>query len=551
MKKVFLCFLGLLFFGLLYADNIMIEPYSEVIYEDDEYVRVAMITFPDNLSTLDYAILTWESERQILPRYYDEMRSENDYGVVFKNENYCLMISVYGNAIIGHFQSPTNKYFIKTDDSQKSHLYELDANFNKCSKDDLVNPFSLTEDSLYLRSLSDSIIRIVVLYASSLNTNLATMRNTMNQAVLSANYAFLKSNISAKLELAYLGETNYDCVNFSTDLNRFKSKIDNYMDEIHTLRNDYYADVCVLVTSSTDLCGKAAAIKADESSAFVAISANISCMWDHTLDHEIGHLIGCRHDRYVDWLNVPYQYGHGYVLLNGNNSWRTIMAYDDACLDNFDTYCHSIDNWSNPEVTHQSVPTGDVVYCNNARVWNNRRLTVANFRNTPSDLSVTGLHSINTAYAYLPAKSTIAISGSYIVFPNSTCVYNAGEEIRISNGFIALSGSNLQFKITPGGPASVPIRNREDQSYYCKEGTTALASDAQNTFSVFPNPATDHITISCSEPIEHTTIYDLNGAAVLQTNDTELNISTLPSGIYLIRSTTAQGTTQQAKIIHL
>ena len=70
-------------------------------------------------------------------------------------------------------------------------------------------------------------------------------------------------------------------------------------------------------------------------------------------------------------------------------------------------------------------------------------------------------------------------------------------------------------------------------------------------FTITPNPATDHITISCSEPIEKTTIYNLNGMAVLRTTDVEINVSSLPAGIYLVLSQTTQGEVYQVKMVHL
>lgn len=44
--------------------------------------------------------------------------------------------------------------------------------------------------------------------------------------------------------------------------------------------------------------------------------------------HEIGHLIGARHDQALDDSVMPFAFGHGFV--NGK-AWRAMMSYKDSC----------------------------------------------------------------------------------------------------------------------------------------------------------------------------------------------------------------------------
>ena len=57
---------------------------------------------------------------------------------------------------------------------------------------------------------------------------------------------------------------------------------------------------------------------------------------------------------------------------------------------------------------------------------------------------------------------------------------------------------------------------------------------------LFPNPANDNITISSQNNLQSVTIYNVLGAQVMQTSNlnsksTDVNISDLPSGVYLVK----------------
>lgn len=54
------------------------------------------------------------------------------------------------------------------------------------------------------------------------------------------------------------------------------------------------------------------------------------------------------------------------------------------------------------------------------------------------------------------------------------------------------------------------------------------------TFKLYPNPATEKITIQADVPVLHTIIRDMNGAMILQTQEKEINIQQLSSGVYFV-----------------
>jgi hypothetical protein len=66
--------------------------------------------------------------------------------------------------------------------------------------------------------------------------------------------------------------------------------------------------------------------------------------------------MAARHDCYADWSQYPFPEGHGYV--DTVNQWRTIMAYEDECLELYRYNCPRIQYFSNPDRTYQGAPLG-------------------------------------------------------------------------------------------------------------------------------------------------------------------------------------------------
>ena len=65
---------------------------------------------------------------------------------------------------------------------------------------------------------------------------------------------------------------------------------------------------------------------------------------------------------------------------------------------------------------------------------------------------------------------------------------------------------------------------------------------------VYPNPTTDKLII-VSKNIQKSILYNVNGQKVLESDRNELNVSRLPTGIYLLHTTNAQNQLSIFKII--
>jgi hypothetical protein len=145
------------------------------------------------------------------------------------------------------------------------------------------------------------------------------------------------------------------------DLNALRFRNDGVMDEVHERRDDHAADVVVMLVTKGDGCGFAAEINAGVEKAF-AVVLDDAARENYTFAHEIGHLLGARHDPAADPKGKPYPYGHGFK--NCAKEFRTIMAVPSKA----DTDpCVRIGYWSNPSVLYKGHPTG-TEECNDAKV---------------------------------------------------------------------------------------------------------------------------------------------------------------------------------------
>lgn len=191
-------------------------------------------------------------------------------------------------------------------------------------------------------------------------------------AVAEANQSFKRSGApGVRLKAVHIYQTDY--VEQGTHFEhmfRFAEKKDGYADEIHALRDRYRADVALMIVDDNNGCGLAAGVAPAAERAF-AVTHHGCAATTYSLAHEIGHIIGARHDKGYDDKVTPFAFGHGYV--NGKK-WRTMMSYEQSCGG-----CPRLPLWSNPDVRVGGVPAGDE-FSNNARVIREGAKRVSAFR---------------------------------------------------------------------------------------------------------------------------------------------------------------------------
>jgi hypothetical protein len=302
-----------------------------------------------------------------------------------------VIFTVKDNVMIGSVTLGKENYVIRYIGGEFHEIQQIDhSKYGECK--DAVSSGSLPELTFGGNRLSmvaeddGSIIDVMVVYtgaARSAAGGTTAIQNLIDQAVSESNTGYGNSFVDPRLNLVHTAEVNYSETGFSwgQTLNRLVGTSEGYMDNVHTLRNTYKADVVIMIVNNTAYCGLANMIMANASGAFCLVS-RICATGYYSFAHEIGHLQGARHDRYVDPTeNSPFAYNHGYTY--PEDRWRTIMAYNNACTA-VGVSCTRVNYWSNPNVLYGGVPMGAFggvgVGADNHRCLNNTAYIVANFR---------------------------------------------------------------------------------------------------------------------------------------------------------------------------
>jgi hypothetical protein len=216
-------------------------------------------------------------------------------------------------------------------------------------------------------------ITLIVAYTKQAASHYSDIeKDLIALAVEEANQSFRNSGLGyIRLKVVHAYETDY--VESGTHFEhvfRFADKGDGYMDEVHRLRDEYHADVGVLIVHDPQGCGLSAGVAPKPERAFAVVHHECAATM-YSLGHEIGHIIGARHDMALDDSTQPFPFGHGFV---SGTQWRTMMSYKDTC-----DGCPRLPIWSNPAVMVKGIPAGDDK-SDNARVIAERAAVVAGFR---------------------------------------------------------------------------------------------------------------------------------------------------------------------------
>jgi hypothetical protein len=327
-------------------------------------------------------------------------------GTILGREHSNVFLSVREGILIGNISyPPDNLYQIRYVDDSIHVIRSIDPSTYAPEADPgevRTPPVKLDDSKIFPLRDDGSIINVLVVYTEDARIAVggtAAIQALIDLAIAETNTSYSNSNIVQRLNLVPTQEVSYtETGEIWTDRNRLRDPLDGYLDEVHDLRDCHRADVVsLIVADGGEYCGISYIMKevnvAFEDSAFCVVVGGCATA-NYSFGHELGHIMSARHDWYVDdTINSPYTYNHGYV--NTEDSWRTVMAYNDQC-DDGGSYCLRLPYWSNPFVSYEGDATGviegtstacieqesDNPDCDaeNWKTLNNTASTVANFR---------------------------------------------------------------------------------------------------------------------------------------------------------------------------
>lgn len=321
---------------------------------------------------------------EVVSRHRDAQGSETVTGRLQGTGGGRFVLATAGEAVAMTVHDPAGGLLqLRCVEGDVYELYEVDQSaFPPCSvgPEHAIEkrPASAAAPSLAGEAASPPTIDVMVVYTPSARqaaggTN--AMRALINAAIADANGSLVDSLVNASLRLVHAGEVKYTENSFGADLNAV-TYVDGVMDEVHAWRDAYGADLVSLWINNSASCGLAwqmgSLSTSFASSAFSVLHYNCAIS-THSFIHEMGHNMGCAHDRPNAGQSPILEYSYGWRFTGTNGAlYRTIMAYEPG---------QRIARFSNPTVFYQGTATGKTGEAANAQSLNAAALTVSSFRN--------------------------------------------------------------------------------------------------------------------------------------------------------------------------
>jgi len=225
----------------------------------------------------------------------------------------------------------------------------------------------------------------------------------IDQAMERSRLALVNSNTSITMNLVHSAQVSYTEAGYNNDLNRLTNTSDGYMDNVHTLRDQYGADLVALFSYETVTGGVGWLLQHKRGRpelGFCIVRAQ-QAHYSYTHIHEMGHNMGAHHHkdqvtpgnpsvpyqpgptRWYDWSANTWSAGWRWVG-NDSNKYCSLMTYGSGSYFPDGQTHYRTANFSNPDVYHQGQAIGHATSGDNARTLREIRTVIAAYR-TPAE----------------------------------------------------------------------------------------------------------------------------------------------------------------------
>jgi hypothetical protein len=342
----------------------------------------------------------------------------------------------------------------------------------------------------------ETTIKLMIVYASgALNWMLTfgSVDNVVNQSMALSQEALDVSNTKVILDLAHVAHVNYQETGLggSALLNQLRINGDGIMDEVHSWRNTFEADIVSLFAFLSDVGGVGYLPSSPAGDDRLGFNVNrVQQMAStYTLIHEIGHNMGNMHSRNQAASAAgptggvfPYSTGWRWIG-DDNQSYASVMTYESSPLDG--VVSRRTPHFSNPQISFAGVPTGTTSFsdpfgpADNARSMREMKDVIAAYRPRATDSGLPSIASVTPAWGARGASVSVAFRGLNINaiarfswncgFQNVTGTINSPTQITVS--------ANIPFNAAPG---------KCDVTFWTGAVNASASATGQFTITEFP-----------------------------------------------------------------
>lgn len=221
-------------------------------------------------------------------------------------------------------------------------------------------------------------ITVLVAYSASVAAASGDVDAIIARGFTETNAVYTESGVRARLVPVHTVQVDYEATDRLEALGALMGTSDGVLDDLHALRDQYQADIVLLVTGPSGMTINGSVMATPEN-AFLLVQWEVLGAPGYGLAHEMGHLHGGRHNADEDPLNVPFAYGHGFRT----DAYRTVLSGGGQ---------RKVPRFSGPDVTFEGTVMGNAEVHDVARVVQETAIYLSNFRGpqTPTTFASPG-----------------------------------------------------------------------------------------------------------------------------------------------------------------
>jgi len=332
--------------------------------------------------------------------------------------------------------------------------------------------------SAALRADDGSVIDVLMLYTPEVRAGVggtAAIQTTLSNAVAEVNAALTNSNVSFQYRIVHMAEADYTGEPGHVAILRHLRETDGVLDQVPVLRNTHNADLVHMVLETNDLndsCGSGYLRRASDSDAAAATWAYSITLYGclnyvgsrYQMGHAFGHNFGVQHypghehsDGRTDSPPLPITpYAYGYV--DPQNRFCDIMAGDCPSPGpnaTGDYNCPRLQRYSNITTTWNGAPVGNASNGNAARVMNDLRVSVSNYRSAATTPTPTPTPTVGPTPTPGPGPGPVNVVWTQLVQASAS-----GNTLTKSGTMNEYDAGAISMKTIPSGDGFVEFTTR-------------------------------------------------------------------------------------------